>query len=79
MEVVLGVQSIERGLRVDLEEKDANALRKQIEEIFAKGTAGQILWITDRSGRVLGIPVDKLAYIELGAEKASRAVGFAAS
>ena len=79
MEVVFGVQAIERGLRVELDEKDVSALRKQLEEIFAEGTTGQILWVTDKSERVIGIPVDKLVYVELGAEKASRAVGFAAS
>ena len=79
MEVVFGVQAIERGLRVELDEKDVTALRKQLEDIFAEGTIGQILWITDKTGRVVGIPVDKLVYVELGAEKASRAVGFAAS
>jgi hypothetical protein len=77
MEVVFGVQATERGLRVELEESDVDALRKQLEEVFSEGGAGQILWITDKSGRVLGIPVDKLSYVELGAEKTGRTVGFA--
>ncbi len=79
MEVIFGVQATDRPLRVDLEEKDVEALRKQIEGIFADGASGQILWITDKSGRTLGIPIDKLAYVELGADKAARSVGFAAS
>lgn len=79
MEVVFGVQATERALRVELNEKDVDALRKQLEEIFSEAGSGQILWITDKSGRVLGIPVDKLSYVELGAEKAGRTVGFAAS
>jgi hypothetical protein len=52
-------------------------LRKRLEKIFSEGAAGQILWITDSDGRTLGIPVDKLAYVELGAEKSGRPVGFA--
>lgn len=76
MEVVFGVQAHERGLRVDLEEKDVDALRTQLDEIFSNGGSGQILWITDTKGRVLGIPVDKLTYVELGAEKSGRTVGF---
>jgi hypothetical protein len=79
MEIVFGVASIERGLRVELEEKDVAALRKQIEGIFSEGTTGQILWVTDKSGRVIGIPVDKLSYVELGAEKADRRVGFSSA
>ena len=79
MEVIFGVQSSERGLRVELDDKDAAALRTQVEKIFAEGGTGQILWITDKSGRTLGIPVNKLTYVELGAEKADRRVGFAAA
>ncbi|HYZ93837.1 MAG TPA: DUF3107 family protein [Actinomycetota bacterium] len=78
MEVVFGVEATERGLRVELEEKEVEALRKKIEGIFEDGATGQILWITDRNGRVLGIPVGKLVYIELGADKAERRVGFSA-
>ncbi len=78
MEVVFGVEATERGLRVELGEKQVAALRKQIEGIFEEGATGQILWITDSNGRVLGIPVNKLVYIELGADKAERRVGFAA-
>lgn len=79
MEVVFGVQSSERGLRVELDDKDVDELRKRVEEIFAEGGPGQILWITDKNGRTLGIPIDKLTYVELGADKADRRVGFAAS
>lgn len=78
MEVVFGVQAIERGLRVELDDKEVTALRKRIEGIFEEGATGQILWVTDNNGRVLGIPLDKLAYIELGADKAERRVGFSA-
>ena len=77
MDVVFGVEATERGLRVELGEKEVAALRKQIEGIFEEGATGQILWITDSNGRVLGIPVNKLVYIELGADKGRR-VGFSA-
>jgi hypothetical protein len=76
MEVVFGVQGIDRPIKVDLPEDKVTALRTQLEEIFSAGAAGQIVWITDGDGRVLGVPVDKLAFIELGAEKAGRRVGF---
>jgi hypothetical protein len=79
MDVVFGVQSSDRGIRVELDEKDAEELRTRVEEVFAGGAAGQIIWINDKSGRTIGFPADKLTYIELGAEKAGRRVGFAAS
>jgi hypothetical protein len=79
MEVVFGVQGIDRSIKVDLPEDEVKALRTRLEEIFSEGAAGQIVWITDGDGRVLGVPVDKLAYIELGAERAGRRVGFDAA
>ena len=79
MDVVFGVQSSDRGIRVELEEKDAAAIKTRVEEVFAQGAAGQIIWVNDKSGRTIGIPADKLTYVELGAEKADRRVGFAAS
>ncbi len=79
MDVVFGVQSSERGIRVELDDKEAESIRSRVEEVFAQGAAGQIIWINDKSGRTIGIPADKLTYVELGAEKADRRVGFAAS
>ncbi|MGH2758414.1 MAG: DUF3107 family protein [Actinomycetota bacterium] len=79
MEVVFGVQSSDRGIRVELDDSDAEAIRSRVEEVFAEGAAGQIIWINDKSGRTIGIPANKLTYVELGAEKAGRRVGFAAS
>jgi hypothetical protein len=79
MEVVFGVQGIDRSIKVDLPEDEVAALRKRLEEVFSEGATGQIVWITDGDGRVLGVPVDKLAYIELGADRAGRRVGFDAA
>lgn len=75
MEVLIGVQLSTRELKIDVADDQADALRKQVEEAFS--SAG-VLWITDKDGRTIGVPSDKLAYVEIGADKASRAVGFSA-
>jgi hypothetical protein len=75
MEVVLGVQLSTRELKVDVADDDADAIRKQVEDVFA-GNGNSVLWITDKEGRTIGVPADKLAYVEIGADKAGRAVGF---
>ena len=36
----------------------------------------QVLWLTDTNGRRVGIPTEKLAYIEVGEEHPDRRVGF---
>ena len=76
MEVLIGVQLSTREIKVDVSDDQADALRKQVDDLFADGKPG-VLWITDKDGRVVGVPSDKLAFVEIGSDKASRAVGFA--
>ena len=78
MEVLIGIQLTTRELKVDVADDQADALRKQVEDVFAQSGDGKasVVWITDKDGRIIGIPSDKLAYIEIGADKASRSVGF---
>lgn len=76
MEVLIGVQLSTREIKIDVSDDQADALRKQVDDLFADGKPG-VLWITDKDGRVVGVPSDKLAFVEIGADKASRAVGFA--
>jgi hypothetical protein len=37
-----------------------------------------VLWLTDRKGRRVGVPVVKVAYVEVGAPASDRRVGFGA-
>ncbi len=41
-------------------------------------TGDGVLWLTDRKGRRVGIPVAKIAYVEMGEPTAERRVGFGA-
>ncbi len=36
-----------------------------------------MLWVTDTKHRSVGIPVDKIAYVEIESEGDKRSVGFA--
>jgi len=78
VEVLIGVQLSTRELKVDVPDESADDLRKQVETVFAEAANGKtpVLWITDRDGRTIGIPADKLAYVEIGSDKSSRSVGF---
>jgi len=74
MEVRIGVTQSPRELEVDLGEvADAAALSTEIE---AKLAAGGMLWLTDKKGRRIGVPTEKVAYIELGGADDNRRVGF---
>jgi hypothetical protein len=37
-----------------------------------------MLWVTDRHGKRIGVPVDKVAYVEVGSGD-NRRIGFATS
>jgi hypothetical protein len=38
--------------------------------------ASPILWLEDSKGRQVGVPADKIAYVEIGSEDATRPIGF---
>ena len=38
--------------------------------------AEKVLWVTDRSGREVGVAAERIAYVELGGADGERRVGF---
>jgi hypothetical protein len=73
MEITIGVQFSTKELRIETDE-DAEAIRQRIEKVVADAPA--VLWLTDTDGRQIGVPADKVAYIELGTDKSRKSVGF---
>lgn len=74
MDVRIGVRNSPKELEVVLpEDTDSDAVREHVDAAFA---AGGTLWLTDRRGRQYGVPVDKVAYIEIGSTDAGRRIGF---
>lgn len=74
MEVRIGVQHTAREIAFESKD-DQSKVIKAIEEAFAKGG---MLILPDDKGRQYMIPVERIAYIELG-ESTPRRVGFAGS
>lgn len=79
MEVIFGVQARDGAIRVQLADDKIDDLRKQIDGAFSGDGGQQVLWVTDKDGREIAIPTDKIAYVEFGADKASRQVGFSSA
>lgn len=73
MEVKIGVVYSAKELTV---ETDGNAeeIVSTVETTLQKGTP--VLWLTDRKGRRVGIPADKVAYIEIAEEDSVQRIGF---
>lgn len=42
----------------------------------ALGGANDVLWLTDKRGRDVGVPSNKIAYVEVGSPDGDRRIGF---
>jgi hypothetical protein len=73
MEVKLGVIDNSKELEIDIDQS-ADEVAKTVEDALSLGAG--MLWLIDRKGRRVGIPVDKLAYIEFGEDNRDKRVGF---
>lgn len=75
MDVRIGVTYTAKELEVELpEDAEADSVKADIEAALASGS---VLWLTDRKGRNVGVPADKVAYVDMGAEAGDRRIGFA--
>jgi hypothetical protein len=74
VDVRIGVKSSPKELEVVLaDDTDSDAVREHIDAAFKDGGT---LWLTDRRGRQYGVPVDKVAYVEIGSPEVTRRIGF---
>ena len=73
MEVKIGVQHAAREIVVESRES-SDDVAKAVAKAYGEGG---LLRLTDEKGRLVMVPVDKLAYVEIG-EPEVRRVGFGA-
>ena len=71
MEIKVGIQHVAREIVVETDETAAD-VEKNLLKALADDT---ILTLTDAKGRKVLVPVDKIAYVDLGQEHV-RPVGF---
>lgn len=74
MEVRIGVQHVGKELVID-SELTADEIQEKINKATAKGSSNGVLKLTDAKGAQVLVPVDRLAYIEIGPSKPNK-VGF---
>jgi Protein of unknown function (DUF3107) len=76
VDVRIGIVQTPKELEVELgDDVDRDDLLAEIETALASDA---VLWLTDRRGRRVGVPVGKVAYVEVGAPMPDRRVGFGA-
>ncbi|HZJ26762.1 MAG TPA: DUF3107 domain-containing protein [Acidimicrobiia bacterium] len=79
MEIRIGVVYSPKELVIELDEgkageKAASDAVKALEQAADDG--GKLVWLTDNKGRRVGIPTDKLAYVEISSADEDAHVGF---
>jgi hypothetical protein len=77
VDVRIGITQTPKEVEVELsDDDDRDKVLADMEKLLKTGDG--VLWLTDRKGRRVGVPVAKVAYVEVGAPTAERRVGFGA-
>ncbi len=75
MDIRIGVSQSMKEIEIDLGDADRDATMAEITAKLADETG--TLWLTDKKGRIVGVPSAKIAYVEIGGPAEDRKVGFA--
>jgi hypothetical protein len=73
MEVRIGVVHTPKELALELD-ASLDDVKKSIEKALSDDDG--VLWLTDSRGRVVGVPSERVAYVEIEADGETRRVGF---
>ncbi len=74
MDVRIGVSHSPKELDIELpDDADVDAVKAEIDQAITKGST---LWITDRKGRQVGVPGEKVSFVEFGRPDDGRRIGF---
>lgn len=63
-----------RELTLEVDDAERDDLRTRIDA--ALSGAVDVLWVTDKRGRDVGVPSAKIAYVEVGSAAGDRRIGF---
>jgi hypothetical protein len=74
VDVRIGVTYSPKELDIELPDGvEPATIKKEIESALGSGS---MVWVTDRRGRQVGVPADKVAYVEVGSPENDRRIGF---
>ena len=77
MDVRIGVTYTGKELEVEMsDDTDRDEIAKLVDAAVSGGSP--VLWLKDRKGKTVGVPSEKIAYVELGRNASDRKVGFGA-
>jgi len=74
MDIRIGVTYTPKEIALELSDSASAASVKT--QVDAALTDNSTLWLEDSKGRQIGVPAEKIAYVEIGSEETSRPIGF---
>ena len=72
--VRIGVTQAPRELNMEVDDGERDDLKGRVEAALSGAT--DVLWVTDKRGREVGVPAAKIAYVEVGSADGDRRIGF---
>jgi hypothetical protein len=74
MDIRIGVVNTAKELALELpDDTDGAALKADVEAAIADGS---VLWLADAKGRIVGVPADKVAYVDIDPGDGTKPFGF---
>ncbi len=73
MEIRIGVVHTPKEIALDLD-GSVDDVKERIQKALADDDG--VLWLTDTRGRTVGVPSERVAYVEIETDNASKRVGF---
>jgi hypothetical protein len=74
VEVRIVVSNVGREVSLEQADDELEATKSKVEA--ALGGAVDVLWLTDKRGRQVGVSASKIAYVEIGNTDKDRKMGF---
>jgi hypothetical protein len=74
VDVRIGVTQAPREISLEVDDSDRDDLKARVEAALSGAT--DVLWVTDKRGKDVGIPAAKIAYVEVGSVEGERRIGF---
>ena len=74
VDVRIGVTQAPREISLEVEDSSRDDLKARVEAAHSGAT--DVLWITDKRGKDVGVPSAKIAYVEVGSAEGERRIGF---
>ena len=63
-----------REISIEVDDDERDDVKSRVEAALSGAT--DVLWVTDKRGRDVGIPAAKIAYVEVGSADGARRIGF---